>query len=178
MKTPLARITGLLILTLLLTAQVPAPAPSPNPEAATAARELMDTMKLTDQFKAILPTIFQQLKPAIVQNRPEVERDLDSFMPILADKMGSRLGELENAIALIYASNFTAAEADGVLQDVDRTEIPSEDADRHRANHGRRPEVRPVDGGGRAEADTGCLAQQGPPALGLPHPTRDRLLQG
>jgi hypothetical protein len=110
MKTPLARITGLLILTLLLTAQVPAPAPSPNPEAATAARELMDTMKLTDQFKAILPTIFQQLKPAIVQNRPEVERDLDSFMPILADKMGSRLGELENAIALIYASNFTAAE--------------------------------------------------------------------
>jgi hypothetical protein len=40
-------------------------------EATAAARSLVETMKMTDQFKAMLPTILQALKPAIVQDRPE-----------------------------------------------------------------------------------------------------------
>jgi len=32
-------------------------------------------MRAADYFKTILPAIVQQLKPAIVQNRPQVERD-------------------------------------------------------------------------------------------------------
>jgi hypothetical protein len=101
------RVACLFVVTLIV---APVQAQSPNPDAATAARELVNTMKLADQFKAILPTIFQHLKPAIVQNRPEVGRDFDAMAPILLDKMNGRLGELVDAVVLVYASNFTATE--------------------------------------------------------------------
>jgi uncharacterized protein len=108
MQMPLVRIAGLLVATLLLIA--PAGAQTPDPDAQAAARELIDTIKLGDQFKAILPSIFQRMKPAIVQNRPEVERDYDAIAPILQDRMGARIGELLDAVVLVYANSFTAAE--------------------------------------------------------------------
>ena len=40
-----------------------------------AAHDLIVTMRAADYFKAIMPAIMHGLKPAIVQNRPEVERD-------------------------------------------------------------------------------------------------------
>jgi hypothetical protein len=106
MQAPFARIAGLAVATLLLIA--PAHAQSTNADAA--ARELVDTMKLPDQFKAVLPTIIQHMKPAIVQNRPDVARDFDAMMPIVQEKMGAHLGELSSAMAAIYANNFTADE--------------------------------------------------------------------
>jgi hypothetical protein len=108
MRTPFARVAGLFVVTLLLVAPVRAQSPSPDAEAA--ARELVNTIKLADQYKVLLPTIFQHLKPAIVQNRPEVERDFDALMPVLRGRIGARIDELVNAVVLIYASNFTAAE--------------------------------------------------------------------
>jgi uncharacterized protein len=108
MQAPLARIAGLVVATLLLIA--PAHAQSTTPDAEAAARELIDTMKLPDQFKAMLPAIIQQLKPAIVQNRADIAHDFDAMMPLVQEKMGARLGELSNAIAAIYANNFTADE--------------------------------------------------------------------
>src|SRR5882724_4003033 len=108
MQKPFARTAGLLVATFLLIA--PAQAQSPNPDAEAAARELVNTIKLAEQFRAILPTIFQQMKPAIVQNRAEVARDYDAMTPVLQEKMGARIGELMSAVVLIYASNFTAAE--------------------------------------------------------------------
>jgi hypothetical protein len=108
MQAPFARIAGLAVATLLLVA--PAHAQSASPDAEAAARELIDTMKLPDQFKAMLPTIIQHLKPAIVQNRADVARDFDAMMPMVQQKMGARLGELSNAIAAIYANNFSADE--------------------------------------------------------------------
>jgi hypothetical protein len=59
----------------------PARPQSPPPDALTAARELIVTMRAADQFKAILPVVVRNLKPAIVQGRPEVERDFDAIMP-------------------------------------------------------------------------------------------------
>jgi hypothetical protein len=108
MNTQFARLAGILVVMLLVL--VPVRAQSPNPDAAAAAKELIDTMKLGDQFKAILPAILNQMKPAIVQNRPDVERDVDAIMPILLQKMSARIGELEDAVVSIYASNFTAVE--------------------------------------------------------------------
>ena len=87
-----------------------AQAPSPAPEVRAAARELIETMRAVDQMKVMMPMIMQQLKPAIVQGRPEVERDYDASLPVVLEAMGSRLGELVDAIALIYAANFSADE--------------------------------------------------------------------
>jgi hypothetical protein len=61
--------------TICLLAAGPAGAQAPPPDALAAARELIVTMRAADYFKTILPAIVQQLKPAIVQNRPQVERD-------------------------------------------------------------------------------------------------------
>jgi hypothetical protein len=108
MRMPFAAIAGLFVVILLLVAPVRAQSPSPDAEAA--ARELVNTIRLADQYKVILPTIIQHLKPAIVQNRPEVGRDFDALMPVLQARMNARIDELVNAVVLIYASNFTAAE--------------------------------------------------------------------
>jgi hypothetical protein len=50
------------------------------------------------------------IKPAIVQNRPDVERDFDALMPVLLAGMQTRLGELSDAVVAVYASNFSAEE--------------------------------------------------------------------
>jgi uncharacterized protein len=97
-------------LALCLLAAAPARSQSPDPDAVAAARELLTTMKFSDQFKAILPVVLQNLKPAIVQNRPEVERDYDAIVPLILQGMTARLNELGEATAAVYAVNFTAGE--------------------------------------------------------------------
>lgn len=66
-------------------------------------------------FKTIMPAIVQQLKPAIVQNRPQVERDYDAIMPLMLDSMNARVSEIIEQVAALYARNFTAAELNEVV---------------------------------------------------------------
>jgi hypothetical protein len=84
--------------------------PTPSPEAIAAARELIQVIHATDQFKVILPTLFQSLKAAIVQDRPDVEKAYDEMIPIFNKKAEQRLDELATVIATVYANNFTADE--------------------------------------------------------------------
>jgi hypothetical protein len=51
----------------------------------SAARSLVTTMKLGDQYKALLPVILLNLKPTLVQDRPEIERDYDAMTAMIAD---------------------------------------------------------------------------------------------
>ena len=85
-------------------------AQTPASDAEVAARELMATMKVDEQFKLVLPMIVNSIKPAIVQNRPEVDRDFDAFTPQLLSGFQVRLGEYIEAIVKIYAANYTADE--------------------------------------------------------------------
>jgi hypothetical protein len=87
-----------------------APAAAQSPDAVAAAKDLMVTMRSADQFKTIMPSLMQALRPAIVQNRPEVERDFDAIMPVLLQAMTSRVDEILDKVAAIYARNFTADE--------------------------------------------------------------------
>jgi uncharacterized protein len=87
-----------------------APAATPSPEALAAAHELIEVTHATDQFKIILPTLFQNLKAAVVQNRPDVEKAYDAMIPIFNEKAQQRLDQLTAAMAAIYANNFTADE--------------------------------------------------------------------
>jgi len=84
-----------------LLAAGPAGAQSPSPEAMAAARELIVTMRAADYFKTLMPAIMQQLKPAIVQNRPQVERDYDAIVPLLLDSMNARVNEIIDQIAAV-----------------------------------------------------------------------------
>jgi uncharacterized protein len=88
----------------------PASAQSPGSDSEIAARELITTMKLSDQFTLMLPMVFKAMKPAIVQNRPDVDRDFDALVPVLQQKMAARINELMEAVVVIYSSNFSAQE--------------------------------------------------------------------
>jgi uncharacterized protein len=86
------------------------PATSVAPENLAAARQLIRVLKQEDQFKGKLPTLIANLKPTIVQNRPEVEKQYDAMMPTLQQQAMQRVNELTDALATIYARNFTVDE--------------------------------------------------------------------
>jgi uncharacterized protein len=100
----------IMCLSVFLFAAAPALAQSPPPDGMAAARELLVTMQVADQFKAIMPSIVQAMKPAIVQNRPQIERDYDAIMPLMLEGMSTRLNEILDQIAALYARTFTADE--------------------------------------------------------------------
>lgn len=104
-------IRRLLIVACLMLLSAPAVrAEPPASDAMEAARSLVTTMKLADQYKALLPAILLSLKPALVQDRPEIERDYDAMMPMMADVFTPYYTSMVDGIAAIYATNFTAAE--------------------------------------------------------------------
>jgi hypothetical protein len=113
MLNRLFRVVGVLAALLLLAA--PAQAQSPSPGSLAAAKELLNTINFPDQFKALMPIMLKNLKPAIVQGRADVDRDYEAMMPGLLDAFQSRIGELSDAAAAIYASNFSADELRTVI---------------------------------------------------------------
>lgn len=100
----------LIIGSVLLLSICAAPAQTPSPEAMTEARNLVTTLKLTDQYKALLPVILLGLKPALTQDRPELERDYDALMPTIADTYAPYYNAMVDAAAAVYANNFSVDE--------------------------------------------------------------------
>jgi uncharacterized protein len=99
-----------IVLTLMLLGGSAVVAQTPSPDVAAAARELVVTVRAADQLKTMMPIIMQQLKPAIVQGRPQVEKDYDAIMPLILDRMAAHSNEFVDLVAAIYARNFTAEE--------------------------------------------------------------------
>jgi hypothetical protein len=79
-------------------------------DAVAAAKELMIASKASDQIRNLVPLIMQQLKPIIVQGRPELDREFDVVMPLMLKIMDSRLDAFLETAATIYARHFTPAE--------------------------------------------------------------------
>jgi uncharacterized protein len=76
---------------------------------------MVTSIHLMDRFKALMPAIVKGLKPAIVQGRSDVDHDYDALTPVLIDGFQARFNELSDAIAILYASNFTADDLRGPL---------------------------------------------------------------
>jgi hypothetical protein len=87
-----------------------AQAQTPAPEAMAAARSLVTTLKLSDQYKALLPVILLGLKPSLVQDRPEIERDFDAMIPAIADAYTPYYNAMVDSIATVYANTFSVGE--------------------------------------------------------------------
>jgi uncharacterized protein len=100
----------LIIASMLLFSICASPAQTPSPDAMTAARSLVTTMKLSDQYKALLPAILLTLRPALTQDRPEIERDYDAMMPMIVDAFTPYYNAMVDDIATVYANNFTVGE--------------------------------------------------------------------
>jgi uncharacterized protein len=100
----------LIICSILLFSTCAAPAQTPSPEAMTAARSLVTTLGLSDQYKALLPVILLGLKPVLTQERPETERAFDALLPKMAEVYAPYYTAMVDAAAAVYANNFTADE--------------------------------------------------------------------
>ncbi len=85
-------------------------AETPTPEAMTAARSLVTTMKLTDQYKTILPGILLGLRRPLTQDRPEIERDFDAMTATIVDTFAPYYDKMLDGAATIYANTFTVDE--------------------------------------------------------------------
>jgi hypothetical protein len=100
----------LLIACMFLFSISTSPAQTPSPDAMTAARSLVTTMKLADQYKALLPGVLLGLRPALTQDRPEIERDFDAMVPLMVEAFAPYYSTMVDNVATIYANNFTVAE--------------------------------------------------------------------
>ncbi|WP_315761590.1 MULTISPECIES: DUF2059 domain-containing protein [unclassified Bradyrhizobium] len=100
-------VVGLSILLAASTSPA-ARAQDPTPESLAAAKELIAVMHLKDQFAAVMPIIVKGMKSAIVQGRPEVDRQYDAMTPKLLEAFQSKASEFSDATAMIYARNFSA----------------------------------------------------------------------
>ena len=87
-----------------------ASAQAPAPEAMSAARSLVTTMKIADQYRALLPVILLRLKPVVAQDRPEIERDYDAMASTIGDAYVPFYNEMLEAAATAYATSFTLDE--------------------------------------------------------------------
>lgn len=98
---------GLLAATLV---SQPIQAQPPSSAALAAAREPVEAARTTERFQSLLPLIVQQMQPAVVQRRPEVERDYDKIMPLLMEAANQQVARLADEVAGIYAHNFAVEE--------------------------------------------------------------------
>jgi len=83
---------------------------TPSAEALATAKELIRVSNAADQLKTLGPLLMKQMKPAIVQNRPQIERAYDEIMPKMLESMNSEMSAIMDATAIIYANNFTVEE--------------------------------------------------------------------
>ncbi|UFZ06637.1 DUF2059 domain-containing protein [Bradyrhizobium ontarionense] len=82
----------------------------PSPDGLAAARRLVATMKLPEQYKAMLPTILLGIKPALVQDRPEIERDYDAMAAAVSDAYAPFYDAMVDGVSALYANTFTVDE--------------------------------------------------------------------
>jgi uncharacterized protein len=87
-----------------------ASAQTSSPEAMQAARSLVVTMRLADQYKALLPAILLRIKPVVTQERAELESDYDIVTARAGDAYTPYYNEMLERVASIYAANFTIDE--------------------------------------------------------------------
>lgn len=99
-----------LVAVVILALSCEVAAQTPPPEAMTAARALVTTMKLDARYKAMLPSILLGIKPVLVQDRPEIERDYDAMAAAAGDLYTPYYNAMLDGVSALYASSFSADE--------------------------------------------------------------------
>jgi hypothetical protein len=100
----------LIIGALIVLSTGAARAENPSPQSLEAARSLVATLKLGDQYSALLPGILFNLRPTLAQDRPEIERDFDAMVPIILDTYGKYYNGMLDSAAALYARTFSVDE--------------------------------------------------------------------
>ena len=96
--------------TLLLLSTGVARAQNAPPQTMDAARKLVVTLGIPDQYRALLPGILLGLKRPLTQDRPEIERDFDALVPTVIDTYATYYNVMVDNAAALYAKSFSADE--------------------------------------------------------------------
>jgi len=88
-----------------------ASAQAPSPEAMNAARKLVVTLKIADQYRVLLPQLLLKLRPVVAQDRPEIERDYDALTAPGSEIYAPFVASMIDQIAALYAASFTLDDA-------------------------------------------------------------------
>jgi uncharacterized protein len=99
----LAPLLAALCLVQPATAQQPAPGAAPQPAAIAAATELLQALGTENQFQAVLPMLFNQMRQVAVAANPAAGKELDDIMPRLVEKFSSRKADVVPMLAQVYA---------------------------------------------------------------------------
>src|SRR3982751_6235998 len=102
------RILAVAGILLLLVCRASAEAPSP--EALTAARKLVVTLKIADQYRTLLPQLLLKLRPVVAQDRPEIERDYDAVTAPGSEIYTPALNSMVDQVSALYAQSFSIDE--------------------------------------------------------------------
>lgn len=105
MSRRLSMIAGVLLLLVC-----GASAETQSPEAMATARKLVVTLKIADQYRALLPQLLLKLRPVVAQDRPEIERDYDAMTAPGAEIYAPVFTAMIDQIAAVYATTFTLDE--------------------------------------------------------------------
>src|SRR6478752_2603709 len=75
-----------------------------------AARKLVVTLKIADQYRVLLPQLLLKLRPVVDQDRPEIERDYDALTAPGSEIYAPFVTSMIDQIAALYAASFTLDE--------------------------------------------------------------------
>jgi hypothetical protein len=99
-----------IIAALLLLSTGVSQAQNPTPDTLEAARTLVKTLKLTDQYQSLLPGILFSLRFPLTQDRPEIQRDFDALVPTVLETYSKYYTSMVDSAAALYAKEFSADE--------------------------------------------------------------------
>lgn len=68
------------------------------------------TLRIADQYRALLPQLLLKLRPVVAQGRLEIERDYDAMTAPGAGIYSPFFASMIDQIAALYAANFTVDE--------------------------------------------------------------------
>jgi hypothetical protein len=87
-----------------------ASAQQPTPAAVSMAKEILDVKGSFTMFEPIVPGVIETAKNVLLQQSPNLQKDLNETAATLRTQLAPRTGELKEEIAKLYALRFTEAE--------------------------------------------------------------------
>lgn len=93
----------------LFTAGVAA-AQQPTAAGVSMAKEILEVKGSLTMFEPIVPGVIETAKNILVQQNPNLQKDLTEAAATLRTQLAPRSNELKEEIAKLYAARFTEAE--------------------------------------------------------------------
>lgn len=83
------------------------------------ARDVVTVTHAADNFHALLPTLFQQLRPLLMRQGAD-EKTVDALLRSMQTKMDNNTDELVDFIAKVYAREFSDDDLDAYSPSITR----------------------------------------------------------